>query len=89
MKLYKLAHLSALVACLAGTGPGVGPPNLPLLAARMFAIVDVWVALRSDRPYRLGWTADKVRDHIRAQSGTYFDPAVVAAFLEMYLRNQT
>jgi len=52
-------------------------------AARMFAVVDVWDALTSDRPYRRAWPADKVREHIRDGSGTHFDPAVVQAFLEM------
>lgn len=53
------------------------------LAARIFAVVDVWDALRSDRPYRLGWPDSKVVEYIREQSGTHFDPAVVDAFLEL------
>lgn len=51
------------------------------LAARIFAVVDVWDALRSDRPYRLGWSDEKVRDHIREQAGKHFDPEVVEVFL--------
>ena len=51
------------------------------LAARVFAVADVWDALRSDRPYRKGWEEEKVRDHIRQQSGTHFDPQVVEVFL--------
>jgi PAS domain S-box-containing protein/putative nucleotidyltransferase with HDIG domain len=54
------------------------------LAARIFAVVDVWDALRSDRPYRLGWSEERVVEHIRLGSGSHFDPRVVAAFLEMF-----
>ena len=53
------------------------------LAARIFAVVDVWDALRSDRPYRRGWPEDEVRAHIRQQSGAHFDPQVAAGFLSM------
>ncbi len=53
------------------------------LAARLFAVVDVWDALRSDRPYRAGWSVEKTIEHIRSQSGSHFDPKVVEDFLEM------
>ena len=53
------------------------------LAARLFAIVDVWDALRSDRPYRKGWSVEKTLEHIRSLAGTHFDPQVVDAFLKM------
>ncbi|MEN6477977.1 MAG: HD domain-containing phosphohydrolase [Rectinema sp.] len=52
-------------------------------AARIFAVVDVWDALTSDRPYRSAWSREKAATHIRGESGRHFDPAVVAAFLEM------
>ncbi len=52
-------------------------------AARLFAIIDVWDALRSDRPYRKAWDEEKVREHIRAGSGTHFDPGVVEMFLRV------
>ncbi len=52
------------------------------LTARIFAVVDVWDALRSDRPYRPAWPEEKVRDHLREQAGRHFDPAVVEAFLK-------
>ncbi len=58
------------------------------LAARIFAVVDVWDALRSDRPYRRAWPADKVRDYIRAQAGPHFDPAVAEAFLNLDFRDE-
>jgi len=51
------------------------------LAARLFAVVDVWDALRSDRPYRQGWTKEKTLEHITSLSGTHFDPTVVKYFL--------
>ena len=53
------------------------------LSARIFAAVDVWDALCSDRPYRSGWPEDQVRDYIRDQSGNHFDPKVVEAFLAL------
>jgi putative nucleotidyltransferase with HDIG domain len=61
---------------------GLREAQIPL-AARIFAVVDVWDALRSDRPYRPAWPDDKVIAHIQEQSGSHFDPLVVAAFLEM------
>ena len=67
---------------------GTGYPNglqgdqIPL-AARYFAVVDVWDALRSDRPYRKGWPEEKVLEHIKAASGTHFDPQAVALFLRV------
>jgi PAS domain S-box-containing protein len=53
------------------------------LAARLFAVVDVWDALRSDRPYRKAWDKKKVLEHIKSLSGSHFDPKAVEAFLEM------
>jgi len=67
-----------------GTGypRGLKGENVPL-AARLFALVDVWDALRSDRPYREGWPAEKVKEHIRSLSGTHFDPEIVPIFLSV------
>ena len=56
------------------------------LAARVFAIVDVWDALRSDRPYRTAWSVERTLEHIKSLSGTHFDPKVVEYFLEMIER---
>jgi PAS domain S-box-containing protein len=66
-----------------GTGypRGLKGDRIPL-AARIFAVVDVWDALCSDRPYRPAWPVDKVRDFIRQQSNTHFDPDVVNTFLD-------
>ncbi len=54
------------------------------LAARIFAVIDVWDALCSDRPYRKGWPIERVLEHIQASSGSHFDPEVVKAFLQMH-----
>jgi len=54
-------------------------------AARLFAIVDVYDALRSNRPYRDGWEKQKTLDYIKRESGSHFDPKVVAAFISMII----
>jgi putative two-component system response regulator len=53
------------------------------LAARLFAVVDVWDALTHDRPYRAALPAAQARDHIQAQAGSHFDPDVVPVFLRL------
>ena len=65
-----------------GTGypRGLKGTQIPL-SARIFAVADVWDALRSDRPYRKAWSVNKVREHIRSLAGTHFDPKVVETFL--------
>lgn len=67
-----------------GTGypRGLKGRRIPL-AARLFAVVDVWDALLSDRPYRAGWPEEKVLEHIRSLSGTHFDPEAVDLFLRV------
>jgi PAS domain S-box-containing protein len=67
-----------------GTGypHGLKGEQIPLVA-RIFAVVDVWDALCSDRPYRPAWTREDVREYIRASSGTHFDPQVVSVFMQM------
>ena len=61
---------------------GLKGTQIPLVA-RIFAVVDVWDALTSDRPYRSAWTQEKVREHILASSGTHFDPQVVDLFMQL------
>ena len=65
-----------------GTGypRGLKGEDIPL-AARLFAVVDVWDALCSDRTYRKGWPVEKFLEYIRSQSGTHFDPQAVELFL--------
>jgi putative nucleotidyltransferase with HDIG domain len=53
-------------------------------AARIFSVVDVWDALRSDRPYRSGWPDDKIRAHIECEAGKQFDPAAVQSFYQVF-----
>ena len=57
-------------------------------AARLFAVVDVWDALMSDRPYRGAWPEEKVLEHIRSRAGTHFDPEAVALFLRVINEDQ-
>jgi HD-GYP domain-containing protein (c-di-GMP phosphodiesterase class II) len=52
-------------------------------AARIFAVVDVWHALTSDRPYRPAWKLDAALAYLREQSGRHYDPRVVEMFLRM------
>ena len=59
---------------------GLRAEEIPL-SARLFAVVDVWDALRSDRPYRKGWPDDDVQAYIEVQAGLHFDPAIVTIFL--------
>jgi len=53
------------------------------LSARIFAVVDVWDALSSDRPYRKAWPQEKVLSHIKEGAGTHFDPRIVETFIEL------
>ena len=55
------------------------------LAARLFAVVDVWDALASDRPYRAAWQQKEIAEYLRDQSGRAFDPQVADTFLENVL----
>lgn len=52
-------------------------------AARVFAVVDVWDALSSDRPYRRAWERGHVRKYLAGLGGSHFDPVVLKAFLAM------
>ena len=67
-----------------GTGypRGLKGEQIPL-TARVFAVVDVWDALRSDRPYRPAWPDAQVWEYICSGSGTHFDPHVVEEFLNL------
>ena len=69
-----------------GTGypDGLAGEDIPL-PARIFAVVDVWDALSSDRVYRRAWPKDEVIDYLKREAGKHFDPTVVQAFLEHML----
>ena len=65
-----------------GYPEGLKGEQIPL-AARIFAIVDVWDAMTSDRPYRKAVPEKAVIAHIIEQSGKHFDPIVVEAYLQL------
>ena len=70
--------------CWDGSGypRGLEGTAIPL-AARIFAVVDVWDALGSDRPYRKAWPQEKILVYIKDQAGKQFDPEVVGLFLRV------
>jgi PAS domain S-box-containing protein len=96
MKL--LSHISYLTPSLdipyrhherwngAGYPSGLKGEDIPL-PARIFAVVDVWDALSSDRPYRPAWPKDAVENYLKEQSGVQFDPGVVDTFLRLFSRD--
>jgi putative nucleotidyltransferase with HDIG domain len=67
-----------------GTGypRGLKGEQIPM-PARVFAVIDVWDALTSDRPYRKAWSRPDAMEYIREQSGNHFDPRVVDAFINL------
>ncbi len=60
---------------------GLKGEKIPL-AARIFAVIDVWDALLSDRPYRKKWSKEKAIQYLQEQAGIHFDPAVVKVFID-------
>ena len=66
-----------------GTGypRGLKGEQIPL-AARIFAVVDVWDALTSDRPYRPAWSKEEALAYLKEQQGKHFDPQAVKLFLK-------
>ncbi len=60
---------------------GLKGDQIPL-EARIFAIVDAWDALVSDRPYRKAWGNQEALKHIIDQAGSHFDADVVTRFVE-------
>ncbi|WCM39369.1 PAS domain S-box protein [Thermus antranikianii] len=67
-----------------GSGYPRGLKGLEIpLSARIFAVVDVYDALTSDRPYRKAWPREKALAYIQEQAGKQFDPEVVEAFLRL------
>jgi len=53
------------------------------LQARMFAVVDVWDALTSDRPYRKRMPQNEVIEYLHKEAGRLFDPQVVEKFISL------
>jgi putative nucleotidyltransferase with HDIG domain len=92
--IQMLSHIPFLKDCLdipyshhekwdgSGYPRGIAGEEIPM-PARIFALVDVWDALRSNRPYRNAWTHEKALDYIASNAGTHFDPCLVDMFIEM------
>lgn len=66
---------------------GLKGEQIPL-AARIFAVVDVWDALLSERPYHHAWTEEDVRQYLKDETGSHFDPEVVNNYLKVLDRRQ-
>jgi PAS domain S-box-containing protein len=71
---------------------GVKGEEIPF-SARLFAIVDVWDAMQSERPYRGAFSREEAIQHIKKQAGKHFDPDIAREFLrmieEIYLDSET
>lgn len=65
-----------------GYPKGLKGEDIPL-EARIFAVVDAYDALTSDRPYRGAWSVEETVKYLRQQAGKEFDPAVVKKFLKI------
>ena len=65
-----------------GYPEGLVGEQIPL-PARIFAVVDTWDALCSDRPYRAAWSEDRAFGYVQANSGILFDPQVVSGFMKL------
>ncbi len=65
-----------------GYPDGLKGTEIPL-AARIFAIIDVWDALTSHRPYRKAWSFSESRTYLMEQAGKQFDPKVTSEFIKI------
>ncbi|MDO9088283.1 MAG: PAS domain S-box protein [Anaerolineaceae bacterium] len=65
-----------------GYPQGLTGENIPL-AARIFAVVDIWDALGSDRPYRPAWKRKEIMNYIQDISGKHLDPKIVSVFFNI------
>ncbi len=70
-----------------GYPQGLKGKEIPLVA-RIFAVVDVFNAITSERPYSKPWPVQKAVAYIEEQSGKHFDPDVVDVFLKNFERFQ-
>jgi HD-GYP domain-containing protein (c-di-GMP phosphodiesterase class II) len=65
-----------------GYPKGLRGEEIPL-SARLFAVVDVYDALTSDRPYRSAWSKQAAQNYIKNEAGRLFDPKIASTFLEL------
>lgn len=65
---------------------GLKGEEIPL-AARLFAVVDIWDALTNDRPYRKAWDKAKVAEYLRERAGKDLDPVAVEAFMAILIED--
>lgn len=70
-----------------GYPQGLSGENIPL-AARIFAVVDIWDALGSDRPYRPAWKRNDIMKYIQDISGKHLDPKIVSVFFNIIETDQ-
>ncbi len=61
---------------------GLKGEEIPLFA-RLFAVVDVWDALSSNRPYRKAWYPKAVVDYLKQKAGRLYDPYIIERFLTL------
>jgi len=73
-----------------GTGypQGLKGEAIPL-EARIFAVVDVWDALLSERPYKTSWSVDRAAKYIDSQKNLHFDPYIADIFLKHFISTFT
>jgi HD-GYP domain-containing protein (c-di-GMP phosphodiesterase class II) len=70
-----------------GYPQGLKAEKIPL-SARIFAVVDVWDALTSERPQRRAWREAQAMNYLIDQAGRHFDPSVVDMFLKGHIRKK-
>jgi putative two-component system response regulator len=58
---------------------GLAGEDIPIFS-RIVAVADVFDALTSERPYKKAWPLERAAEHLRANSGSHFDPRCVDAF---------
>ncbi len=82
--LLRMARTIALAHHEKWDGSGY-PANLEgeqiPIEARIVAVADVFDALTTRRPYKSAWPVEQALEHIQAQAGRHFDPALVEKFV--------
>ncbi|MBB5234684.1 diguanylate cyclase (GGDEF)-like protein [Deinococcus budaensis] len=70
-----------------GYPQGLAGEQIPLVG-RIVAVVDVWDALTTQRPYKAAWPPEDALAELQAQAGKHFDPDIVGAFAELLRRGE-